>query len=98
MANPGQRHQLRGTEMFAHLRSLSETRGGGAKVTLEQEADGGGVEQISPFNAVQVAVVKQPLPSVDPPTATGQLALVQQHEGRPECATGRTPDLADTQA
>ena len=84
--------------MLADLHSLSKTRGGGAKITLEQEADRGGVAQISPFNAVQVAVVKQPLPPVDPPAATGQLALVQQHEGRPEGTTGRPPDVADPQA
>ena len=98
MAHPGQRHQLRGAEMFADLRGLSETRRGGVKVALEQQADGGGVAQISLFDAVQVAIVQQSLPPVDPPAAAGQLALVQQHEGRPERATGRTADVADQQA
>ena len=51
--------------------------------------------QVSPFYAVQVAVVKQPLPPVDPPAAPGQLAFVQEYEGRPEGATGRARDIAD---
>jgi hypothetical protein len=67
--------------MFADLHSLSEARGGGAEITLEQEADSSGVAQISAFNAVQVAVIKQPLPPVNPTAAASQLALVQEHEG-----------------
>ena len=84
MAHPGQRNQLRGTEMFTDLRSLSETRGGGAKITLKRQADRSGVTQVSPFNAVQVGIIKQPLAPLDPAAATGQLALVQKHKGRPE--------------
>jgi hypothetical protein len=98
MANSGKRHQLRGMEMFTDPRSLSEARGGGAKITLKPKAEGGGVTQISPFNAVQVGIIKQPLPPVDPPAARGQLALVQKHEGRPEGATSRPPNVADPQA
>ena len=74
MAHPGQRNQLRDTEMFTDLRSLSETRGGGAKITLKRQADRSGVTQVSPFNAVQVGIIKQPLAPLDPAAATGQLA------------------------
>ena len=54
--------------------------------------------QVSPFNAIRVAVLKLRLPPVDPPAATGQLALVQEYEGRPESAIGRPRDVAEPQA
>jgi hypothetical protein len=97
LPHSSQRHQLRGAEMFADFRSLSETRGGGAKITLEQEADGGRVKQISPFNAVQVAVINQLLPPVDPTAAAGELALVQEPRRPAKRPPRRPPDVADPQ-
>ena len=93
--HPGQRHQLGVIEAIADLACLGERGMRSSSVTFEDGSKRNRVAQVSLLHAVKAGVIKEPLPTVDPPATMGKVTPVQQTERQPERTTSRSRDLAD---
>jgi hypothetical protein len=93
--DPGQCAELGVAEAVADRGGRGQLRAAAHRVAVERPAERGRVAQVALLDAVQAAVLEQPLRPVDPAAGAGGPASVHQDEGDPERAPGGGGDVAE---